>query len=357
VSDKIKRYPMEHLNVGLIGTGFMGRVHSLAYSALPVYFWPVPVMPKKRIVADVSEDLARDAGERFGYEKWCVGWQDVVGDERVDVVDIVTPNDTHKPIALAAAKAGKHIICEKPLALNAKEAKEMYEAVEKAGVKHMVGFNYRKTPAVIFAKQLIEEGKIGKVYHFRGFYLQDWPVDPDAPLSWRFKASKAGSGSLGDLASHVIDMARYLVGDFKKVMAVTETFVKERPLPTSAYDALARKVSPSKMAKDRVDVDDMAGFFIEFSNGVKGSIEATRFAYGHNNYLAFEINGSKGSLYFNWERNNELKYYSTEEHHTTQGYRVNRAHCRKELVFWMCLFLVPGEDVLGYRSSATRYLF
>jgi predicted dehydrogenase len=188
----------------MVGTGFMARAHSLAYTMLPYYVWPLEVFPRKYIIADLTPELAAEGAKRFGYELSTGRWQDVIGDPRVEIVDIVTPNHLHAEIAIAAARAGKHIICEKPLARNAEEAEAMVNAAKAAGVKTLVAYNYRRAPAVLEAKRLIDEGKIGKVFHFRGFYLQDFAIDPLLPLSWRFQAEKSGSGSLGDIGSHII---------------------------------------------------------------------------------------------------------------------------------------------------------
>jgi predicted dehydrogenase len=255
----------------------------------------------------VTEDLARTGAQKFGFENWVVGWEKIF-DYDIDAVDIVTPNDLHPVIAMEAARRGKHVICEKPLAVTVAKTKEMVEAVEKAGVVNMVCFNYRQIPAVVMARKLIQEGALGKLHHFRGQYLQDWCVDPNSPFVWRFQASKSGSGSLGDIGSHVIDYARYLVGEFDEVVAHTETFVQERPLPGGN-------------TKHPVDVDDAVNMLIRFQNGTVGCIEASRFCYGRKNYLTFEINGSEGSLYFDWEHNNDLLFYSARDGKDRQGYR------------------------------------
>jgi predicted dehydrogenase len=313
---------MKKLKVALIGAGFMGKTHSIGYLNMPVYFWPPPAIPVREIVVDVNESLAKTAAERFSFNRWSSKWENVIGDKDIDIVDIITPNYLHKPIAIAAAMEGKHIFCEKPLARSGREAKEMYDAAEKAGIKHMVGFNYRKIPAIAYARQLIEDGGIGEINHFRGFYISDWAIDPKIPLSWRFQSSKSGPGEIGDQGSHIIDIARYLVGDFKKVIAQTETFVNERLLPASDFEFLGSNIKTESNKKVKVDVDDRCILLIEFKKGVKGLIEVSRMACGHKNYLSFEINGTRGSLYFNWERNNELQYYSKNEPSGRQGYRI-----------------------------------
>jgi predicted dehydrogenase len=312
---------MREINVGLIGSGFMGKAHCLAYSSMPVLFQDAPAKPRKYLVADVNDELAKAAAENFGFEKWTSNWEDVIGDNKVDLVDLVTPNDVHKPMAIAAAQAGKHVFSEKPLSLSGNDSKEVYEAVKKAGVKNGMGFHYRKVPAVAYAKQLVEQGKIGDVFAFRGCYLNDWARDPMGPLSWRFQKAKAGSGVIGDQCTHVMDMARYLLGEIERVTAWAVTLIKDRPLQTSAFDALGRKPDPKNVKMGKVDVDDACGLLVEFASGTRGMLEANRCATGWKNHLSFEINGSRGSIYFDWERNNELHYYSTEDEFEAQGYR------------------------------------
>jgi len=309
------------IRVALIGSGFMGKAHSLALSTIPIMFPDAPLKPSKYVVVDVTEELARKAAEQFGFEKWSTDWQSVVGDKAVGLVDIVTPNFLHKPIAIAAALQGKHIFCEKPLSLNARESREICETVLQAGVKHGMGFHYRKIPAIAYAKQLVEEGKVGEVYAFRGFYLNDWARDPQGPLSWRFQKSQAGSGVIGDQCTHAIDIARYLLGEITAVSAWVKTLIKERPLPTSAFDALGRQTEEKKQEMGVVDVDDACALLFETEKGAHGILEANRCASGRKNMLSFEINGSKGSIYFDWERNNELWYCSNEASFAEHGYK------------------------------------
>ncbi|WP_209121052.1 Gfo/Idh/MocA family protein [Alkalihalobacillus sp. BA299] len=313
---------MKKLNVGLIGAGFMAKAHSLAIAGMPMYFWPAPALPHRKMVADITEDLAKDAAARLGYDQYTGNWMDIINNPEIDIVDIVTPNDSHAEIAIAAAKAGKHIISEKPLARTAAEAKTMLDAVNEAGVKHMVAFNYRRTPAVALAKKYIEEGAIGKVLNFRGTYLQDWSADPNSPLSWRFQKDIAGSGALGDIGTHVVDFARYLVGEITEVMAETQTWVKERPIQTGGVDKLGTVKSSADVPKGIVDVDDEIMTLLKFENGAVGSIEATRNAFGRNNFLTFEIHGEKGSLYFNYERSDELQVFFADDPADRRGFRT-----------------------------------
>nr|WP_304219714.1 Gfo/Idh/MocA family oxidoreductase [Fredinandcohnia onubensis] len=313
---------MKKLNVGMIGGGFMGKAHSLAYAAMPMFFWPAPAIPHRHTLVDVSEEIAKDAAAKLGFDHYSTDWRDLVNNPEIDVIDIVTPNNTHAEIAIAAAKAGKHVICEKPLALGAEEAKTMLDAVTQAGVKHMVAFNYRRTPAVALAKKYIEEGRIGKILNFRGTYLQDWSADPNSPLSWRFQKKVAGSGALGDIGTHVVDFARYLVGEITDVNAVAKTWIPERPIQTGGVDKLGTVKSATDTPKGIVDVDDEFMTMVKFEGGAIGSIEATRNAWGRNNYLTFEIHGEKGSIYFNYERRDELQVCFADDPSDAKGFRT-----------------------------------
>jgi predicted dehydrogenase len=310
------------VNVGVIGAGFMGKAHSLAYAAMPMFFWPAPAVPHRRVIAEVSEEIARDAALRFGYDSGTGDWRRVIDDPDVQLVDIATPNDMHPEIAIAAAEAGKHVLCEKPLARTAGEARAMLDAVEKAGVVNMVAFNYRRTPAVALARKLIDEGAIGAVRNFRGTYLQDWSNDPDLPLSWRFERAIAGSGALGDIATHVIDFARFLAGEIVAVNAMTQRYIADRPIPQGGADQLAGAQKISDAPRGEVDVDDEVMTFLRFSSGAVGSIEATRAAHGRKNYLTFEVHGETGSLYFDYERRDELKFFSAADEPDRHGYRT-----------------------------------
>jgi predicted dehydrogenase len=313
---------MQRLNVGMIGGGFMGKAHALAYAALPMFFWPTPAMPIRHTVADVSDELATDAANRLGFAKGVSDWRRVIDDPEIHIVDIVTPNNSHAEIAIAAAQAGKHVICEKPLGRTAAEALTMLDAVDAAGVTHMVAFNYRHTPAVALARKIIEEGRIGAIRNFRGTYLQDWSADPDGPLSWRFQKKIAGSGALGDIATHVIDMARYLVGEIAAVSAVARTYITERPVQNSGIDKLGAGPKLSGVPKAAVDVDDEIMTLIRFQDGAVGSLEATRNAFGRNNYLTFEIHGSEGSIFFNYERRDELQVMFADDPADLRGFRT-----------------------------------
>jgi predicted dehydrogenase len=313
---------MKNLNVGLIGAGFMGKAHSMAYMAMPMFFWPAPGMTNRHTIVDVSAPIAEDAAKRFGFNHSSTDWLAVVNNPEIDIIDIATPNHLHAEIAIAAAAAGKHIISEKPLARTGAEAKTMWDAVKNANIVHMVAFNYRRTPAVALAKKYISEGAIGEILNFRGTYLQDWSADPDSPLSWRFQKSIAGSGSLGDIGAHVIDLARYLVGDIAAVSSILKTWVKDRPVQQGGVDKLGTGARDASAPRGAVDVDDEVLSLLEFRNGAVGSLEATRNAHGRNNFLTFEIHGTKGSIYFDYEKRDQLQVAFAGDPSDRKGFRT-----------------------------------
>lgn len=306
------------INVALIGYKFMGKAHSNAYKNMPIFF-ETDAIPVMKVICGRNEEALKKVAHQFGWEEYETSWEKIIKREDIDLVDISTPGDTHKEITIAAARAGKDIFCEKPLANNLSEAKQMLEAVKQAGVKHMVAFNYRRVPAIGLAKQLIESGKLGNIYHYRATYLQDWIVDPGFPLIWKLQKDKAGSGPHGDLNAHITDLAHYLVGDIDKVIGMSETFIKKRPLEEESSALLSAK--PDKKYGE-VTVDDATLFLAKFKEGALGSFEATRFATGRKNFERIEINGSKGSLVFNFERMNELEYYSREDNPNEQGFKT-----------------------------------
>lgn len=287
------------LNIGMIGYGFMGRAHSNAYRQVSQFF-PSKRQPVLKACCGRSEDKIKAFAENWGYESYETDWRKLVARKDIDVVDIGTPNNTHRDIVLAAAAAGKMILCEKPLAMNVAEAEEMTAAVEKAGVPNMVWYNYRRVPAVALAKQLIDEDRIGRAFHYRATYLQDWTIASDVPQGgpalWRLDAAAAGSGVTGDLLAHSIDTAEWLNGPIVKVVAKTETFVKER------LHKETNKLQP-------VTIDDACMFLAEFANGAIGTFESTRYARGRKNYNTFELNGEKGSVYFDLEDPQYLQYF------------------------------------------------
>ncbi len=310
------------MNVAMIGGGFMGKAHAMAYAAMPMFFWPAPAIPHRKIVVDVTDGAAEEARRRYCFEEASSDWRAVVGRADVDVVDICTPNHMHAEIAIAAAKAGKHIICEKPLARTVEEARAMRDAVRAAGVIHMVAFNYRRTPAVALARKYIEEGRIGRILNFRGTYLQDWSADPDSPLSWRFQKKIAGSGTVGDIGTHVVDLAHYLVGPIAEVIALTTTYNKTRPLQQGGVDKLGAAEKARDAERGEVDVDDEVVSMLKFEGGAIGSLEATRNAYGRNNFITLEIHGTKGSIHFNYERRDELQVMFADDPADARGFRT-----------------------------------
>ena len=311
---------MKEMNVAIIGYKFMGKAHSNAWQNVTNFF-DVPIRPVLKIACGRNETAVQEFADRWGWEEVETDWKKVVERDDIDIIDISTPPALHYPIALAAAKAGKHIFCEKPIALTADEALKMYEAAEEAGVVHYLNHNYRRCPAVMLANHLIDDGKLVKIYHRLGCYLQSWLIDPDFPLTWHLQKDMAGSGASGGINSHSVDLARFLVGEIKTVSALTATFVKERPLPEgSAGGTFAAGETGSK--KGKVTVEDAISMVVEFENGALGSFEATTFAIGRQNYNYFEIYGDKGAVIFNLERMNELEYYSSEDAEGEKGFRT-----------------------------------
>lgn len=296
------------IGVGMLGYAFMGKAHSNAFKKLPYMMYPPVAMPKLVAICGRNPEATQTAAERFGYEKYYTDWREMLKDDEIQLFDNGGPNNEHAEPCIAAAQLGKHILCEKPLARTAKEAASMLDAVTKAGVKHAVAFNYRFVPAVRLARDLIEQGRLGQIYHFRAVYLQEWIMPHyGTPHIWRLDKSLAGSGALGDLGAHSIDLARFLVGEPRRVSAETQTFIKERP--------------DSSGVMKKVDVDDAFVATVEFENGAIGSFEASRYAGGRKNYNSFEINGEKGSIVFNLERLNELQvFWVGEEPRETQGF-------------------------------------
>jgi predicted dehydrogenase len=308
---KVSKEPKEvkDIGVGVIGYAFMGKAHTNGYRKMPMFFYPPPARPRLVALCGRTEEALAEVAKRFGFETYYTDWKDLVKDKRIQLVDNCLPNNMHAEPCIAAAEAGKNVICEKPLAGTLEEARAMYEAAEKAGVKHMTAFNYRFVPALRFAKNLISEGYIGKILQFRGVYLQEWIMDPNFPLVWRLRKSVAGSGVLGDLGAHIIDLARFLVGDITSLCGMTETFVKERPLPED----------PKK--KGKVDVDDAFIAMVRFKNNAIGSLESSRFCAGRKNYQRVEVHGTEGSIGFNLERLNELDVYSRKDQDDRMGFR------------------------------------
>lgn len=333
------------VNVGLVGYKFMGKAHSNAYSDVAMFF-DMDAEPVMRAICGRSEEGVKAAAEKFGWESYETSWEDLVKRDDIHLVDVTAPSNFHKEISLGAIENGKNVFCEKPLALNLADAREMLQAAEEAGVKHMINFNYRKAPAIALVRKMIDDGLLGELYHFRGVYLQDWIIDPEFPIVWRLDKSVAGSGSHGDLNAHIIDIARYLVGEFESVVGMEETFIKERPLTeVGTTGGLAAQATGGR---GKVDVDDATLFLTRFANGALGSFEATRFAAGRRNHNRFEINGSKGSVVFNLERMNELEYYNVDDPEGLQGFRTIQAtdSSHPYLHAWW-----PPAHIIGYEHT------
>jgi len=304
------------IGVGLVGYGFMGRAHSLAWNTVASVF-DVPLRPRLAAICGRDKTAAEAAAGRFGWAAAETDWRALIARDDVQLVDISAPGDLHAPIATAALAAGKHVLCEKPLANTLAEAEAMKAAADAAydgGARAMVGFNYRRVPALALARQLVGQGRIGTLRHFRAAYLQDWLADPDAPMTWRMQAERAGSGALGDLGAHIVDLARYLTGDeITGVSAISATFVRERPW-ADGPGAEGRRTGT-------VTVDDAVVFTGRLASGALASFEATRYATGRKNGLRVELNGSAGSLAFDLERLNELEFFDAGEDSGTSGFR------------------------------------
>jgi predicted dehydrogenase len=339
------------LGIGMVGYAFMGRVHSQAWRSVSAFF-DLPVTPTMAALCGRSKERTTAAAADLGWAAVETDWRDLIRRDDVDIVDICTPGDSHAEIAIAALAAGKHVLCEKPLANTVAEAEAMSEAARAAaakGVYAMVAFNYRRVPAVALARRWVEEGRLGELRHVRAQYLQDWIVDPEFPLVWRLQRDQAGSGALGDIGAHIIDTAEFITGDvIAGVSALTETFVKERPLA----EASSGLVGDSRTAeRGTVDVDDAALFIGRMRGGALASFEATRFAAGRKNSLRIEINGSKGSLAFDFEAMNELWFHD----HTLGG---AEAGFRRILVTepehpYAAAWWPPGHG-LGYEHTFTH---
>ena len=327
--------------VGLIGYRFMGRAHSNAWRQAPRFF-NLKANVELHTICGRNPAGVQAARAQLGWQHAATDWREVVESPLIDIVDIGAPNDLHAEIAIAAARNGKHILCEKPLALNVKQAEAMLAAAQKARVVHMICHNYRRIPALALARKMIGEGALGKLFHFHARYAQDWLVDPEFPINWRLQKESSGSGANGDINAHIIDLGRYLVGEFQAICGMLHTFVAERPLA----EALSRGMR--KMAK--VTVDDAALLIGRMDNGVLANLEATRFAAGRKNHIAIEINGSKGSLYFDFEDMNRLKYFSGDDPTDRQGFRdilvTERGGVHPYVGHWW-----PPGHLIGYEHT------
>jgi predicted dehydrogenase len=334
----------------MVGYAFMGAAHSQAWRTANRFF-DLPLRPDLAVLCGRDAAAVAVAAAKLGWRSVETNWKQLLTRDDVALVDVCTPGDTHAEIAIAALDAGKHVLCEKPLANTVAEARVMVAAAERAraaGVRSMVGFNYRRVPAVSLARQLVADGRIGQVRHVRAQYLQDWIVDPEFPLVWRLQAEKAGSGALGDIGAHIVDMAQFVIGDrLAGVSALTETFVTERPLPAAACGLSAS----GGTERGPVTVDDAALFLGRFVGGAVASFEATRFATGRKNAIRLEVNGSAGSLAFDFESMNELSFYDGAEDPQTAGFRrilVTEPTHPYAGAWW------PPGHLLGYEHSFTH---
>jgi predicted dehydrogenase len=329
------------VRVALIGTKFMGRAHSNGYRQVAPFLAP-RLTPRMQVLCGRDKAATAEAARELGWAEAATDWREVVRRDDIDLVDIATPGDSHAEIAIAAARAGKAVLCEKPLANTVAQARAMTAAVNKAGVVNMVCHNYRRIPAVMLAKQILDSGEIGDVYHYRGTYLQDWIIDPKLPLLWRFDRKQAGSGALGDIGSHSLDLGRYLVGEITEIAASLATFIKERPL------------LDNPRRKGRVTVDDAAAALVRFDNGALGTIEGSRVAAGRRNWNRFEINGSKGTIAFDLERMNELQLFLRSDPARSQGFRtilVTEAVHPFVGKWW------PPGHIIGYEHTFTHTIY
>lgn len=344
---------MRKINIAMIGYRFMGKAHSHAYKDLSMFF-RVGVIPVMKVICGRNKEALKEAADMYGWEEVETSWEKVVERDDIDLIDICTPNYTHKDIAIKAAENGKMILCEKPLAANLTDAYLMLEAVERGKVKHMIDFNYRKVPAITFAKQLIDEGFVGEIYHFRGVFLQDWIVDPNFPLVWRLQQQEAGSGAHGDLNAHIIDLARFLVGDIDKVIGISQTFIKERPLVREVSQLTTGLSAVAEEKVGKVTVDDATIFLAKFKNGALGTFEATRFATGNRCGLRFEINGSKGSIRFKFDDMNYLEVFSREDPETRQGFK--KITVTESLHPYMANWWPAGHGI-GYEHTFVHIIY
>ena len=333
---------MKQVNIGILGTGSMCKLHSAAYALFPLYFSPSSIQPVKKVLCDINPEFARAGAEKYGWENVVTDWRELVSRPDVDLVDICTPNNTHKEIAIEAAKNGKMIYCEKPLATSAKDAKEMYEAAKKYNVPTAVAFNKRRFPAVVYAKQLVEEGFIGKPLYFRGSFISSFALDPYAPRSWRFQKSVSGSGVLADLGSHAIDLCRYLIGEFDEVIGMSSILYNKRPLPGAMQGVFNTNFNETSPMGD-VDVEDACVFIGKAENGALINFELTRISSGKNDGLSFELWGTKGGICWDQQHSMEIQISSECDPANKKGFKtieLGGAH-----PYGKVLWEVPGFGV------------
>ncbi|MFH7835679.1 MAG: Gfo/Idh/MocA family oxidoreductase [Candidatus Aenigmatarchaeota archaeon] len=300
---------MQKIRIGLLGTGAIVKQHMYAYYTVPIYFPELKIDIEIAAIYSRTKEKAENFAQVYRINHYYTEYEKLIKNENIDIIDISLPNRLHYEPAILAAEMGKHIICEKPLSIDHKSAFEMYKAAEKARIKHAIVYNYRWLPAIILTRKLIDEGFIGKIYHFRGMYLEDFAIDPNSPLAWRYIKSEAGSGALGDDGTHIIDLARFLVGEIKRVCGISKTHINERPLINSHE-------------KGKVETEDEFMALLEFENNAVGTIEASRVCAGRKNFLYIEINGSEGSIAWNLERLNELKICTTKDPSEKQAFKT-----------------------------------
>jgi predicted dehydrogenase len=343
----------KELRVGMVGYAFMGAAHSQAWRTVNRVY-DLPARARMSVVCGRDEAKVAEAATRLGWEAYTTDWRELITRDDIDVIDVCTPGDSHAEIAIAALEAGKHVLCEKPLANTVAEARAMVAAAvqaQSAGVRSMCGFNYRRVPAVTLMRQIVESGRLGVIRHVRAAYLQDWIVDPQFPLVWRLQRDKAGSGALGDIGAHIIDLTQFVTGQrITGVSGLTETFIKERPLPSAAAGLAA---SADGSATGEVTVDDAALFLARLDGGGVGTYEATRFATGRKNAVRVEINGSLGSVAFDFERMNELEFYDATAPSAEQGFTkilVTEADHPYLSAWW------PPGHIIGYEHTFTHQM-
>lgn len=337
----------KELRIAIVGYNFMGKAHANAWLQA-AHFFDLPFTPVLQVACGRDAAAVRAFADRWGWKHIETDWRAAIARDDVDVVDISLPQHLHHDVAVAAARAGKHVFCEKPMALSVAEAESMLAAVRASGVRHYLNHNYRRCPAVMLARQLIDEGRIGRIFHWRGAYQQDWIVDPNFPLTWQLQKETAGSGPHNDLNSHSVDLAHFLVGDIRTVSCLTTSFIKERPLPGKGATAFSGAASGGAPAMGAVTVEDASLMHVEFANGAIGSFEATRFASGRKNHHTFEIYGSEGSLTFDLERMNELQFFSRRDPDHAQGFRTILA--TEPSHAYVAKWWPPGH-VLGYEHA------
>lgn len=334
------------LRVGLIGCGFMGKAHSNAWRQAPRFF-PLKAHVEMHTLCGRKPPAVQAGRLQFGWQHTTTDWREIVESPLIDIVDISTPNDSHAEIAIAAAQNGKHILCEKPLALNVKQAQAMLAAAQKSKIVHMLCHNYRRIPAIALARKLISEGALGRIYHYHARYAQDWLVDPEYPINWRLQKNISGSGAHGDINAHIIDLGRFLVGEFAEVCGLMHTFIPERPLPVEGAKVPAVAKTPGKLGK--VTVDDASLIIGRFQNGAVANLEATRMATGRKNHIAIEVNGSKGAISFDFEDMNRLKFYDSTHAPDRQGFRdilVTQPGAHPHFTHWW-----PPGHIIGYEHT------